>query len=141
MELLPEDIEQIFRPVPHEQPSTTVFPLIAHAGGTLAGETYTNSLEALDARPAASRVGASCHDLAQLQKAVDLGLDYVFISPVKATRSHPDQTALGWSRFSALARVATMPVYALGGVGPDDISTAWDAGGQGIAGISAYWGD
>jgi 8-oxo-dGTP diphosphatase len=97
------------------------------------------SLAEIEVRPEGALVGASCHDLAQVEKAGALKLDYVFISPVQPTRSHPERTALGWARFTALASVARMPVYALGGVGPDDLETAWEAGAQGVAGISAFW--
>jgi 8-oxo-dGTP diphosphatase len=100
-----------------------------------------HALAELERRPDANLVGASCHDLAQINRACELGLDYAFISPVNKTRSHPDQTGLGWTRFAALAGAANMPVYALGGVGPDDLSRAWEAGAQGIAGISAFWGE
>ena len=102
---------------------------------------HLNSAELVSAteRPDAELVGASCHDLAQLERAGALRLDYAFISPVNPTQSHPDQTSLGWARFTTLAGVAKMPVYALGGVGPDDLARAWEAGAQGVAGISAYW--
>jgi 8-oxo-dGTP diphosphatase len=99
------------------------------------------SLAELTDRPQAALVGASCHDLAQMQRAGELKLDYVFISPVHETESHLGQKPLGWSRFAALARAARMPAYALGGVGPDDLSQAWEAGAQGVAGISAFWAE
>ncbi|HEY0106935.1 MAG TPA: thiamine phosphate synthase, partial [Rhizomicrobium sp.] len=43
-------------------------------------------------------------------------LDFVFLSPVFPTRSHPDRAALGAVRANALARTARVPVYALGGI-------------------------
>jgi 8-oxo-dGTP diphosphatase len=32
-----------------------------------------------------------------------------------------------------------LPVYALGGVGLNDLEMAWKQGAQGIAGISDWW--
>lgn len=101
----------------------------------------SEALLALDDRPDLPLVGASCHDLAQVEHARNLGLDYLFVSPVQATASHPGQPALGWTNFGALAQAAGRPTYALGGVGPRDLEQAWAVGGQGVAGISAFWGE
>lgn len=84
-------------------------------------------------------VGASCHNLEELARAVDLDLDYALLSPVKPTRSHPDVAPLGWDRFSQLVDPIPMPVYALGGLGPTDLDRAVRSGAQGIAGIGGLW--
>lgn len=99
-------------------------------------------LRALADRPpalASSLLGASCHTAADVQRANALGLDYIVLSPVAATGSHPGAVPLGWPAFAQLTAQAQMPVYALGGMGPADIVTAQHAGGQGVAGISAWW--
>lgn len=84
-------------------------------------------------------VGASCHNAQDLSRAARLGLDYALLSPVQATRSHPDAQPMGWGRFAALAEGAGLPVYALGGLGPDDLDTAFAHGAQGIAAICGLW--
>ena len=43
-------------------------------------------------------------------------VDAIFLSPVFATRSHPDRTALTALRANTLAHAAGKPVYALGGI-------------------------
>ena len=83
-------------------------------------------------------VAASCHDGEELELAARLGLDFATLSPVCATVSHPDAVPLGWERFARLVADARLPVYALGGVGPDDLDHALAAGAQGIAGIRAF---
>lgn len=83
-------------------------------------------------------VGASCHDAGELDLAARLGVDFATLSPVRATASHPGATPLGWDRFAQLVAEARLPVYALGGVGPDDLECARAAGAQGVAGISAF---
>lgn len=98
-------------------------------------------LRALARRPleAPSWVGASCHDSRELEHAARIGVDFAVLSPVKATAGHPGAAPLGWARFAALARMAGLPVYALGGLGPEDLETAWRYGGQGVAAIRGLW--
>jgi len=84
-------------------------------------------------------VAASCHDARELAHAATIGVDFAVLGPVQPTSSHPDATALGWQQFAELCAAASLPVYALGGLSMDDLARARDAGGQGIAGISAFW--
>lgn len=88
--------------------------------------------------PAAAWVGASCHDAEELDLAAKLGVDFATLSPVHATASHPNAAPLGWEVFAHLVADARLPVYALGGVGPDDLARARAAGAQGVAGIRAF---
>lgn len=83
--------------------------------------------------------GASCHTPEELAQAVRLGVDYVLLSPVQATRSHPGVEPLGWAQFAQWVADVPVPVYALGGVGPGDLAQAKSAGAQGIAGIGYAW--
>jgi len=101
----------------------------------------TTQLSALAERPPPwnQPVGASCHDAAQLAQAVRVGTDFATLSPLAVTRSHPQAAPLGWARFGELAEAAALPVYALGGVEPAQARIAWQAGGQGVAGIRAFW--
>ena len=98
-------------------------------------------LRALSARPLDSGqlVGASCHTTEELQYAGDLGLDFVVVSPVKQTTSHPDARPLGYGRLLQMTELATVPVYALGGMQPTDMDEAFRHGAQGIAAISGLW--
>lgn len=90
--------------------------------------------------PETSLVAASCHTKQELAHASALGLDFVVLSPVQETRSHPQARPLGWDGFGELVEEADMPVYALGGMQDGDLSRAWEHGAQGIAGISCFWG-
>lgn len=84
-------------------------------------------------------VGASCHNARELAHADRIGVDFVVLSPVRATPSHPASHPLGWDRFRALVYDATVPVYALGGMGTTELTIAWEHGGQGVACTSALW--
>lgn len=84
-------------------------------------------------------VGVSCHTHAELVRAGELGLDFAVYGPVKATASHPDANPIGWAQFAAGCDMATLPVYALGGMQSGDVTTSRRHGGQGIAAIRALW--
>ena len=79
-------------------------------------------------------VAASCHTRAELEKAMALGLDFVVLGPVK-----DKSPALGWARFAEIARGATLPVYAIGGLTRADLRDAWRAGAHGVAMIRGAW--
>lgn len=83
-------------------------------------------------------LGASCHNAEEIVQARLLGVDYITLSPVAKTASHPNAAALGWDAFSALAAQAGVPVFALGGMELTDLATAKAAGAQGIAGIRCW---
>ena len=101
----------------------------------------STTLMSLAERPLSRRrwVSASCHDAAELAQARAIGVDFACLSPVRPTASHPQAKTLGWDGFEALARGAGLPVFALGGVGPEDLKRCRAAGGYGVAGISAWW--
>ena len=63
-----------------------------------------------------------------------LNLDFVVLGPVREKAP-----SLGWSRFAEIARGATLPVYAIGGLPPADLPDAWRAGAHGIAMIRGAW--
>ncbi|MEH6564208.1 MAG: Nudix family hydrolase [Halopseudomonas sp.] len=84
-------------------------------------------------------IAASCHNAREIQMAMDLGLDFVTLSPVASTASHPDADPLGWDAAEQLMRTATLPVYLLGGMGAEHLERARNSGAQGIGGISALW--
>lgn len=90
-------------------------------------------------RDAVGRVCAAVHDAEELALAEGLGVDDLLLGPVKATATHPGQPGLGWAAFERLRARTALPVYALGGVGPDDLAEARWHGAQGVAGIRAFW--
>jgi 8-oxo-dGTP diphosphatase len=107
------------------------------AGLHLRGE----QLERLSARPMQSGApfAASCHSLEQLQRAEDLGCDFVMLGDVRATPAHPEQAPMGWETFARLRQNVTLPIYATGGLGIADIAQARQHGAQGIAAMRGLW--
>jgi 8-oxo-dGTP diphosphatase len=96
-------------------------------------------LMALEARPREILAAASCHTAAELARAAALELDFAVLGPVKPTPSHPDARPLGWDGFARIARGASIPVYAIGGMRRSDLEDAWRAGAHGVAMISGAW--
>jgi len=101
----------------------------------------SRTLRTLLKRPQAALFSASCHNNEELLKARQLKSDFVVLSPVQKTASHPEMQALGWQQFSNMIENISIPVYALGGVSTKDIKTAWLYGAQGVAAISAFWNE
>jgi thiamine-phosphate pyrophosphorylase len=56
------------------------------------------------------------HDAAEIADANRIGADAALLSPVFPTRSHPGAGAIGPAGFRELAKLAQMPVIALGGM-------------------------
>jgi 8-oxo-dGTP diphosphatase len=96
-------------------------------------------LTATNVRPDFKLCGASCHTLDELHKAAQLKLDYVLLGAVNPTLSHPGKSGMGWQHFSDLITDYPLPVYALGGMKPVDLETAWRSGAHGIAMQRAVW--
>lgn len=91
------------------------------------------------ARPDVPWCGASCHSVEELRRAEALGADFAVLGPVRATPSHPDATPLGWNRFREMAAGASIPVYALGGLLPQDLEEARTCGAHGLAMVRGAW--
>ncbi|RSD29700.1 thiamine phosphate synthase [Vibrio pectenicida] len=93
-----------------------------------------------DIKKAGARyIAASCHNQAELEIANSVKCDFVTISPVHIASCHPEATPIGWQRFSQLAKLTAMPVFALGGVSADDLTTAQQHGAYGVSGVSNFW--
>ena len=84
-------------------------------------------------------IAASCHSLKDIERANELKLDFVVVSPVKQTTSHPDQEPMGWGKFEKLIAAAKIPVYALGGMQVTDVERVQSYGAQGISAITRLW--
>ena len=98
-------------------------------------------LMALNKRPLAREfiVAASCHNIIALRQAERVEADFVVVSPVKHSASHPQSAPLDWEAFQALCASTSVPVFALGGMTLDDAETARFYGAQGLAMIRGLW--
>jgi 8-oxo-dGTP diphosphatase len=96
-------------------------------------------LMSLKERPQAGLAAASCHTRAELERAMQLELDFAVVGPVKETPTHPQAAGMGWQGFGELVRGTTIPVYAIGGLMRRDLEPAWRAGAHGVAMIRGAW--
>lgn len=84
-------------------------------------------------------LAASCHSVEELALAEQMGVDFVTLSPVQATQTHPEAQPLGWEAAQQMIDGFNKPVFLLGGVGRNERERAWQVGAQGVAGIRAFW--
>ncbi len=96
-------------------------------------------LKRLKNRPETRLWSASCHDAEELDRAAEFDADFVVLSQVLSTATHPDVAGMGWERFAGLVRDYPLPIYALGGMRPELLETAMRHGAHGIALLSGIW--
>ena len=84
-------------------------------------------------RPGGGLLGRSCHSVAGACQALQAGADFVTLSPLFATRSHPGLPPLGLARFAAMRAEIPGPVLALGGIQADTVTEVMQTGADGIA--------
>jgi thiamine-phosphate diphosphorylase len=77
-------------------------------------------------------LGRSCHDLKGALQAMDEGADYVTLSPLFATRSHPEALPLGAAKFREIRAAIPGPVLALGGIDANNLAIALQSGADGV---------
>lgn len=117
--------------------------VIVKSGSAVSGASGVHysaaELMRLEARPKASLAGASCHCADELRRACELELDFALLGAVMRTTSHTGAPTLGWEGFARIARGASIPVYAIGGLRRENMEQAWAAGAHGIAMIRGSW--
>ena len=81
--------------------------------------------------PSLETIGVSRHDRAGLVAAQEAGATYAFLSPVfEVPGKNPPIGVEGFRRAIAGLRI---PVFALGGIGLEDVAPLLDAGARGVA--------
>ena len=107
--------------------------LEARQAGACGLHSSAAGLAGLTERPPTRLWAVSAHNARDLERASALGADVALVSPVLPTASHPEDRVLGWDGLRALAAASPVPVYAQGGLQPDDIDAARSAGALGVA--------
>ena len=114
-------------------------PELAREVGADGVHLTSAQLAQIKQRPALDLVGVSCHDAGELAGAQMLGADLAVLGPVLPTPSHPGAAGMGWERLAALLKDCALPVYALGGLRPADLETAYQRGAHGIGMMRGAW--
>jgi thiamine-phosphate pyrophosphorylase len=82
-------------------------------------------------------VGVSTHAVREAARAVAVGADYVLLGPVFPTESKLRYgPPLGLEYFRRACRAIHLPVFGLGGIRAEHVSSVIEAGAAGVAGIS-----
>lgn len=83
-------------------------------------------------------IGATVHDLDELEALRGAPIDYIGVGPVFGTRSKstglPD---LGLQRLESICRASPFPVIGIGSIHPDNALQVLQAGARGVAVLSA----
>jgi len=98
----------------------------------------SNELLSLNERPCGNNklLGVSTHNALEAEHAENISADYISLSPVNSTPSHPYFPPLGWQAASDIISKSNLPVYLLGGMSKEVLDKALSIGAQGVAGIS-----
>jgi thiamine-phosphate pyrophosphorylase len=83
-------------------------------------------------------IGVSCHNMVTALSAQDKGADFitfgpVFYTPSKSVYGNP----VGVGKLADIIELLNIPVFALGGINRGNITHVVEAGGEGIALVSA----
>ncbi len=82
-------------------------------------------------------IGISTHSVAQAVAAEAGGADYIGFGPLFPTRTKDAGPEQGLERLAAVRSAVTLPVIAIGGIGPQNARDALRHGADGVAVISA----
>lgn len=82
------------------------------------------------------KLGVSVHSLEQLRIAENFGAEYVFYGHVFETDCKKGLQPRGLRALEEICRQASVPVYAIGGISPENVGQAVAAGADGVCVMS-----
>ncbi|MDN4524369.1 thiamine phosphate synthase [Fictibacillus fluitans] len=85
------------------------------------------------------RIGRSVHSSEGAIHAEQKGADYLFFGHVFSTKSKKDKEPKGLHQLRDVAKAVSVPVFAIGGISPEKVSSVLCAGASGIAVMSGIW--
>jgi len=107
-----------------------------HAEGVQLGRDAPSIMEAKRFLGRESLIGASVHNAEEARQAERSGADFLLLSPLFPPGSKASSPALLPDRFARLCRSLSLPVFALGGIIPENAAIAIQCGAHGLASIS-----
>lgn len=114
--------------------------LAAGLGGVHLPESGMTADIVRDILPVGSSIGVSTHSLASARRAAYLGADFITFGPIFETPSKASYGApLGIEALREVCVDVNIPVFALGGVKPQNTQPCMDAGAHGVGVISAVF--
>lgn len=86
-------------------------------------------------------IGVSTHSVAEAEDCEELGASYITISPIFPTQCKPGAQGRGLEFIEEVKESVFIPVYALGGIHPDNAQSCIDAGADGVCMMSEFMMD
>ena len=111
--------------------------LAAGADGVHLGQDDLPYIYAREQMGAGRLIGRSTHSVAQLNASMVSGADYSAVGPVYATPTKPGRPAVGEELISYAAGRSSHPVFAIGGIGAENIGRVMAAGARRICVVRA----
>ncbi len=113
---------------------------LAEADGVHVGQEELSVKEARTIVGPRALVGVSTHSLTQVRRAVLDGADYLGLGPTfpTTTKTFTDYPGLNFLR--AASEETRLPAFAIGGIGPENLSLVLETGARRIAVASAVTG-
>lgn len=91
-----------------------------------------------DQRAVFSVLGASCHSVEDAREAEALGCTYITAGHVFATGCKPGLPPRGLPFLREVTAAVSIPVWAIGGIGPDNLPQVLEAGAAGGCVMSGF---
>lgn len=115
--------------------------LAARAAGAHVGQSDTPPVTARRRLGRNAILGLSITDPAQLAAVDPAAVDYLGVGPLFATGTKPDAAPpMGTAGLATVRRGTSLPLVAIGGIGPGNVAAAIRAGADGVAVVSAICG-
>lgn len=89
-------------------------------------------------RAAFDMIGVSTHTVEEAIAAEKLGADYVITSHIFPTDCKMGVPPRGLTHLHDVCEAVSIPVYALGGIHPDNADLCFEQGAAGVAMMSEY---
>jgi thiamine-phosphate pyrophosphorylase len=115
--------------------------LLSGADGVHLGQDDIPARMARSIAPKGFIIGVSAGSVEEAVQAEQDGADYIGLGPICDTTSKDDAgAACGFDMIEQVKRQVSIPVIAIGGMGPSNVQQAIGAGADGLAVISAVVG-
>ncbi|MBQ4464883.1 MAG: thiamine phosphate synthase [Oscillospiraceae bacterium] len=122
-------------------------PVVAHTFPHIAAKTGVDALHLplgvlreldAEARQQFRLLGASCHSAADAQEAVRLGANYVTAGHIFETDCKKGLPGRGLDFLREVCATVSVPVYAIGGISPENTPDVLKAGAAGVCIMSGF---
>ena len=122
-------------------------PVIAHTFAHIAAKTGVDALHLplgvlreldTETRQQFRLLGASCHSVADAQEAVRLGANYITAGHIFETDCKKGLAGRGLDFLRNVCTSVSVPVYAIGGISPENAPDVMKAGAAGVCIMSGF---